>query len=694
MGEKMKTRMFLSLLIVPALLFAAIEVKVPSQEEGTGCYLIGNAEELYGFADVVKSSSSACGKLTANIVVNKNVLNDDGSLNCTPANVWTPIESFSGTFNGNGFYISGLYVNSSLDTAGFFARVRGTDDNPVIISNFGLVDSYIGNGVSRTGAFIGYALGKITIENCYNEATIDGGTDVGGLVGIFDTDWNIQSSSLVIKNSYNEGIVSGQRQGALGGFVGFCNGSVRVTSCYNSGYVINGQYGMGGFGGVGSGPLDIENSFVTQQPFGALWNPQNIHVTNSYYPDANKTCSEKMSENVCDATGACPACMFTNGQILDSLVTHDPAGADNSVWRFTEGDEHPTINVRGTADKIITLSWSSAGDSIALKDSSFDVVEIAEGKQFYANGKIYSGILSDADVSAIGDSVLYPIGGISFETENGKRIVTLDGDSVTALAFPPDFHADSVIFKRSFKEGVISTVMLPFSAKVSGGTFYTFAGVTDSTVNGDTVWVAEWEEVAAESNLAANVPYMVVPSGNSLTVQGAVNFTSEGPKKYSVGNWDFNGPYTYRFFAETDEIGKAYGFASKTKTVGESLVAAGTFVKAASGAKIRPLRGFLIYNPKTPKNSPRAKFAPGTTHDNASLPSKIEIRLLKISNLDETGNSKNDEKLDEKTTSLVKAQSIAPKSTNLWYDMNGREFNRKPGAKGRYINNGKMVIVK
>ena len=57
-----------------------------------GCYQISTAAQLYGFAEIVNGTfgnltdyaglrdSTACGKLTADIVVNENVLDADGAL--------------------------------------------------------------------------------------------------------------------------------------------------------------------------------------------------------------------------------------------------------------------------------------------------------------------------------------------------------------------------------------------------------------------------------------------------------------------------------------------------------------------------------------------------------------------------------------------------------------------------------------
>lgn len=100
---------------------------------GTGTsddpFKIGTTEELYWFADKVNNESetykSANVVLTNDIVVNENVLKDDGTLNDGDFKAWTPIKSdswysYTGTFDGAGHTISGLYFNSENQVGGFF----------------------------------------------------------------------------------------------------------------------------------------------------------------------------------------------------------------------------------------------------------------------------------------------------------------------------------------------------------------------------------------------------------------------------------------------------------------------------------------------------------------------------------------------------------------------------------------------
>ena len=84
-------------------------------------YEIGNAGQLYWFAALVNGelegvsqNTSANAVLTADITVNNDVLYSDGTLNENYSNfiTWTPIgyfESYTGTFDGQGHTISGLY---------------------------------------------------------------------------------------------------------------------------------------------------------------------------------------------------------------------------------------------------------------------------------------------------------------------------------------------------------------------------------------------------------------------------------------------------------------------------------------------------------------------------------------------------------------------------------------------------------
>ena len=118
--------LFVTAMAMPKMAWAEITPTKPSSGDGTSGrpYQIGTKAELYWFAALVNGDTSApevssaktgaCATLTADITVNTDVLNDYGTLanNYPDFITWTPIgyfESYTGTFDGQGHTISGLY---------------------------------------------------------------------------------------------------------------------------------------------------------------------------------------------------------------------------------------------------------------------------------------------------------------------------------------------------------------------------------------------------------------------------------------------------------------------------------------------------------------------------------------------------------------------------------------------------------
>ena len=226
---------------------SAADGGTPSQPTGDGTaqnpYQIGTAAELYWFAKTVNEGDyDANAVLTDNITINENVLND-GSLNTNSSfREWTPIgeygtygeKAYTGTFDGRGHTISGLYYNGSGDYAGLFGRV----DSGGRVQNVNVVDSYISNSFSYgcAGGVCGWNIGTIT--NCSFDGTVTGsvtGTYVGGVCGY---------NSGMITNCSNTGSVTGTGTGYTGGLCGGNDGT--ITNCYNTGSVT----GTGEVGGV------------------------------------------------------------------------------------------------------------------------------------------------------------------------------------------------------------------------------------------------------------------------------------------------------------------------------------------------------------------------------------------------------------------------------------------------------------
>ncbi len=217
-----------------------------------GYYQIATGENLAWFAQQVNSGSAEIkGKLTADIT-----LNDLYS----KANVWTPIGTetypFNGEFDGNGYTISGLYINTTENNVGLFGYVAGTrpavddkDDstenlfqaNPLVkIQNVNLTNAEVhGNqNVGGVCGFISYAI----IKNCQYNGTIEAASsNMGGICGYLNDYARVQ-------RSFTSGTFNGHIRS--GGIAGFVNSNSVVEDCYSVAYVVSNASLNGNAGGI------------------------------------------------------------------------------------------------------------------------------------------------------------------------------------------------------------------------------------------------------------------------------------------------------------------------------------------------------------------------------------------------------------------------------------------------------------
>ncbi len=152
------------------------------------------------------------------------------------SNSWTPIgnstNKFTGTFDGDGKTVSGIYINGASDYQGLF----GFTDSGSTVKNTGVVNSYMKGG-NNVGGVVGYN-NFGTIQKCYNTGTVTGVGVVGGVVGL--------NMAGTVKNSYNTGTVTGSGQ-YVGGVVG--NNAGPVEYSYNTGSVTGSNMYVGGVAG-------------------------------------------------------------------------------------------------------------------------------------------------------------------------------------------------------------------------------------------------------------------------------------------------------------------------------------------------------------------------------------------------------------------------------------------------------------
>ena len=217
-------------------------------------YEISNAGQLYWFAGLVNGTlsgvtqnKSANAVLTKDIVVNKNVLKSDGTLNEGTFKEWTPIATsaspYTGIFEGQNHTISGLYFKQEANFAGLFSVNSGK------IANVGIFDSYF-YGQPYKGWQVGGVCGSNTnqgaITNCYNTGIVRGSETVGGVCG---------SNYGTITNCSNKGNV-GEDDESVGGVCGSNYGT--ITNCNNAG-IVSGKSYVGGVCGKNSNGGTVTN---------------------------------------------------------------------------------------------------------------------------------------------------------------------------------------------------------------------------------------------------------------------------------------------------------------------------------------------------------------------------------------------------------------------------------------------------
>lgn len=219
---------------------------------GTGTtedpYKISSADELKAFAEKVNSGETGlCGILISNINLNPGItFKENGTYTGGIPAQWTPIgtnaKNYTGTFDGNGHVISGLYINNNdADYQGLFGGSTGTIQNLGIENSYICAGEYVGGIVGRNG--------KGSIINCYNTGSIIGQKNTGGIAGY---------SYYLIQDCYNTGAIIGNGN-TVGGIAGHSNNILK--NCYNTGAITGGNDTVGGIAGSCYGT--VENCYNT-----------------------------------------------------------------------------------------------------------------------------------------------------------------------------------------------------------------------------------------------------------------------------------------------------------------------------------------------------------------------------------------------------------------------------------------------
>ena len=281
----MKTKRILSILMALCLIAALLPAtggtaRAAWSGSGSGTadapYQIGTKAELEKFRDIVNGANGEAQNLAACAVLTADINLEDAA--------WTPIgqnsnTSYSGTFNGAGYEISGLIVSGNLGYAGLFGYIGSN----------GVVENLSVSGTvapETVGCYAGGVAGENdgTVQNCQYTgavtATATGGEDcfvcAGGIAGVnYSTVQSCQYTGAVTATATGEESCSAYAGGVTGGN----DGKGTVQNCNNTGAVtaaVTGEESYAYAGGVaGANYSTVQSCYNTGAVTAAVTGEEN-----------------------------------------------------------------------------------------------------------------------------------------------------------------------------------------------------------------------------------------------------------------------------------------------------------------------------------------------------------------------------------------------------------------------------------
>ncbi|MBE6546926.1 MAG: hypothetical protein E7668_05760 [Ruminococcaceae bacterium] len=542
---------------------------------GEGTIHLNGAQDAMTLATYANTSQAADGEdavyptfagvtVQLNADLTGNAASSFNALTATaaPANVWTAIQNFAGTFNGGYHTISGIYAES-----GFFRLLTdGAVVQNVIFANcyaFNDAPGTDGNGfagivAARVAGTV--ALTNVTVENSRTLAAKESGTAcVGGLLGGSD-EWNGGAAAvLTVTNCSVSGKVGSaattstgnSRVGAVIGRIG--GTSLSVTDFTNNAAVVGTQY-TGGFVGelkVATTMLRCENKATVQgKAFtGGLVGLLSTTASNSFTDCSNSGAITSTVEQACgglvaksDSTGAIT---LTNCSNAGAVNGQSVAGG---IIAYVEKSPVTATNLSNTAS--ITSSSSWVGGMFGWLRETKTTVTTATNSGSLTTGGKGGGIVGyvaygNADVTLDGcvnaASAVLTIsahkGGIVGVVESGKLTVknsvnhaNVSGGGQNGGVLGQGYKPAAVAFENVINNGTVTTTA---SGHQQGG----FVGYLLGNDAATTVFTVKNSVNTANVTANAYVGALVGITENvkTITIDGFTNFGTIDGQRSSGG---------------------------------------------------------------------------------------------------------------------------------------------------------------
>ena len=643
-------------------------------------YEIGNAGQLYWFANKVNTENATYGianaVLTADITVNSGVLKADGSIadDVSGFRSWTPIgnndNNYTGTFDGQGYTVSGLYFNdSSIDNVGLFGYSCGT------IQNVGVVDSYF-NGAYNIGGVCGKNYNG-TITNSYNTGAVHGDYYVGGVCGMNHAEIDDQAATATISNCYNTGAINGSWYvgGVCGQNKATSNGEVgditaTITNCFNTGPVHERGANGGGVCGQNKatsseGPTvtaTIENCIYCSDTCKGMWGANSANGGSA------------VSENVLEKT----ASQFASGEVAWLLNGSKSESTEESqlVWyqnlSAEGGDIHPVLT-KTNSNTVYQVELYCGGGNVYAGMTYANNTEavtkehnMPETASFNSEKKIYENL---CQTEGCGKTVYYANAAGTIEaTPEGTKFTVANYPLQDATTYDNQavFTATNFTYTRKFSTTEWTTWYVPFELELTKDIcdkydFSRINNVHQYDDNGD----GNADRTVVESfrqnegvKLKANYPYLVRAKSNA-DFSMSLPLTNVVPALAETNSIDCQSvDYKYTFTGTYAGMGDSGSADTDPYTLCDGN-------KWLHFHSLSPMRHYLTIVSR-----------------NVSLPSTAPMRSIMLSVVG-----------DEGTTGIVKLYDEERKSSET-YDLSGRRLPAGSKPRGLIIENGKVTFKK
>ena len=531
------------------------------------------------------------------------------------------------------------------------------------------------------------------------------------------------TNGATISNLHVEGTITGGTNSYISGLVGSANGNLTIRDCHVSTQIsttfdsntLSANVGIGGFVGLLSSQYN--QCHITGCVFdGLIYNPNTWNQTYG--------CGGFIGAMSQYGYAILEDCLFIEGQYDNNGGKHELLwGHDNNMnSTFFHRTNYQGQGTLKNCFFVATHFLKQGSPAVESATAPTNFAHFGDPTTDYGFLKVY------------GHTMVF--GGKYYTPTYGDLVETYDYSGVKSYNIEyddkplgiPDITTQLWVpllrYKRTFTNGKPVTVMMPFNFtkstfKKSGssdgltGHFYEFKGIHLDPQTSK--WTAEMGEPdnPETTTMKANTPYLYVPddepeywyidnggSGVNIFTEGYDGGNKvtpyDGTADFAWNKWDFIGTYQPRYWYDGSdsehpaenigELGKVYGFAGATKEVqgvynNTTTVEAGEFVRAKSGAKIRPTSCYLMWTGYEPDYAPARRMTRGAAADE-EMPQRITVKLISASG-EITGIGTLDTKTGE-----VSFDSEA------WYTLDGIRLSGKPSTKGIYINKGKKVAIK